>query len=69
MSTLFPWKACTIGEGNMLFQHPYSERVCLQEGKGWGNQLGRPTSVRVLLVRRWVGPGEERWSSVDVVGS
>ena len=33
------------------------------------NQLGRPTSVRVLLVRRWVGPDEERWSSVDVVGS
>ena len=40
----------------MLFQHPCSERVCLQEGKGWGNQLGRPTLARVLLVRRWVGP-------------
>ena len=52
ISTLLPWKACTIGEGNMLFPHPCSERACLQEGRGLGNPLGGPTSVRVLLAWR-----------------
>ena len=44
VSTLFPWNACTTGEGNTILLHLCFGRVCLPGGTEWGNWLERSCS-------------------------
>ena len=57
-----------MGAGNRRHQGPCSGRVYLQEDRGWGSWMGRPTWVKVLLVQIWVEPRSGKAGSVDKVG-
>jgi len=48
-------KHALLGEGKMLFQHPCSERVCLQ-GQRMGKSAGKTDIGESASCSRWVGP-------------